>query len=72
MPGHASSGPSLSEWAGCTDPLACLPQVSPGRKAGLRPPTLPMPTPIQVAGVVAAAAFYVGKAYLESTHKLDK
>jgi hypothetical protein len=30
-----------------------------------------MPSPMQVAGVVAAASFYIGKAYLESTHKLD-
>ena len=50
---------------------ARLAEVSPGRRAGLRPPTLRMPTPMQVAGLVAAAAFYIGKNYLESTYKLD-
>ena len=37
---------------------ARLSDISLGRLAGV-------PTPIQVAGVVAAAAFYIGKAYLE-------
>ena len=48
---------------------ARLAEISPQRK-GLRPPSLPTPSPMQVAGLVAAAAFFIGKAYLESTQKL--
>lgn len=44
---------------------ARLAEVSPSRQAGLRPLkfNLRMPTPLQVASVVAAAAFYIGKAW---------
>ena len=48
---------------------ARLAEISPQRK-GLRPPSLPTPSPMQVAGLVAAAAFFIGKAYLESSQKL--
>ena len=48
---------------------ARLAEISPQRK-GLRPPSLPTPSPMQLAGLVAAAAFFIGKAYLESSQKL--